>query len=258
MSGDQPREGSLAARDFPDLLHSLHSQDWTGVLTLTNAGVGKSIHVQDGRLVFASSSSPDERLGELLLRRGRISFRDFVEAGKEIAPGRRLGAILVDRGVVTPKDLLKWVVEHTQEIIYGAFQWTEGRYRLQDGIPSSETITLRMSTPNIILEGLRRVEAWSRIERGVGGLDALYVRDPAYEAVSSSMALTPELYLLLNGLDGPKSVDSLCRESGLSDWEVCVSLWAFRVIGLVHRVDATESLVVNVEDEGLGAILTGD
>jgi hypothetical protein len=258
VSGDQPREGSLATRDFPDLLHLLHTEGWTGILTLTTAGIVKGIHVQEGRLVFATSSSPDERLGQLLLRRGRISFRDFVEAGQEIAPGRRLGAILVDRGVVTPKDLLKWVVEHTQEIIYGAFQWTEGRYGLQDGIPSSETITLKMSTPNIILEGLRRVEAWSRIERGVGGLDALYVRDSAYQAVCSSMSLTPEQYLLLNGLDGPKSVDTLCRESGLSDWEVCVCLWAFRVSGLIHRVDATESLVASVEDEGLGAVLMGD
>jgi hypothetical protein len=37
-------------------------------------GAEKSIRIQDGRLVFASSSIPDDRLGELLLRRGRFNL----------------------------------------------------------------------------------------------------------------------------------------------------------------------------------------
>ena len=45
---------------------------------------------------FASSSSPDDRLGELLLRRGRLTFRQYADAGKAIVPGLRLGAILVE------------------------------------------------------------------------------------------------------------------------------------------------------------------
>src|SRR5215510_1536803 len=97
------QQGSLAERDF-------------------------AVLVQEGRLVFASSSSPDDRLGELLLRRGRLSLRQFADAGRAVAPGKRLGTVLVEQGILTPKDLIKMVVEHTQEIIYGAFQWTEGQY----------------------------------------------------------------------------------------------------------------------------------
>src|SRR5512145_2327044 len=115
-------QGSLAERDFAELIHDLHRQRWTGVLTLTHMGIGKSVTVQEGRLVFASSSSPDDRLGELLLRRGRLTLRQFVDAGKAVAPGKRLGTVLVEQGVLPPKDLVKSVVEHTQEIIYGLFQ----------------------------------------------------------------------------------------------------------------------------------------
>src|SRR5262245_33816857 len=87
------QQGSLAERDFPELIHDLHRQRWTGVLTLTHVGIGKSVLVQEGRLVFASSSSPDDRLGELLLRRGRVTLRQFVDAGKAVGPGKRLGAV---------------------------------------------------------------------------------------------------------------------------------------------------------------------
>ena len=51
------REGSLAERDLPSLMQSLYEERWSGLLTLTHAGIGKNVTVQDGRMVFASSSS---------------------------------------------------------------------------------------------------------------------------------------------------------------------------------------------------------
>jgi uncharacterized protein DUF4388 len=249
-------QGSLAERDFPSLVQNLYEQRWNGVLTLTAAGIGKNVHVQEGRLVFASSSSPDDRLGELLLRKGRLSLHQFVQAGKSVGPGKRLGAVLIEQGFLDPKDLVKSVVEHTQEIIYGAFQLTEGQYRLQPGSPSVESITLKISTPDLILEGIRRIDAWSRINQAVGGLTAVYERDPQYEETIRWMSLTLEKLGILTGLHQPKTVEALCKDSTLSDFEVCRTLWAYRVVGVVRRLDAApESQRAVTEDEGLGFVL---
>jgi hypothetical protein len=251
-------QGSLAERDFPDLLQALHEKRWSGLLTLTHMGVGRSVSVQQGRLVFASSSSPDDRLGELLLRQGRISLRQYVEAGQAVAPGKRLGTVLVEQNILTPKDLVRTVVEHTQEIIYGAFQWTEGQYRLQEPTASSEAITLKISTPDIILEGIRRIEAWSRINRGVGGLSARYQRAPHYEAVLPLMSLSFEKLSLLTGLNDVADVEGLCGESSLTDFDVCRTMWAFRVIGVVRRVDVPSRPQAEAVDEGLDMVLPAE
>ena len=64
-------------------------------------GVEKSVRVQEGRLVFAHSSSRDDRLGEVLLRQGRITLHQYVAAGRAISKGKRLGAILVEQGAST-------------------------------------------------------------------------------------------------------------------------------------------------------------
>jgi hypothetical protein len=247
-------EGSLVQRDFPDLVQHLHERRWTGVLTLTNMGVGRSVSVQEGRMVFASSSSPDDRLGELLLRRGRISLRQYMDAGKAVVPGKRLGTILVEQGVLAPKDLIHGVVEHTQEIIYGAFQWTEGRYRLQEG-STAETITLNISTPDIIMEGVHRIESWSRVDRAVGGLAARYARNEGYEGIVAKMSLPDEKIDLLTNFSGVLTVETLCEMSSLPDFEMCRALWAFRVIGLVRRVDAPQATKAEPEDDGLGFVL---
>jgi len=249
-------EGSLADHDVPEIVQLVHERRWTGALTLTHMGVGKSVHVHDGRLVFASSTSPDERLGVLLLRRGKISLRQLSEAGEAVKPGKRLGTILVERGLLSPKDLVKAVMDHTQEIIYGAFLWTEGHYRMQEEGASSEAITLKISTPEIIMEGIRRIEAWSRIDRGVGGLQALYARADRYEEALRGLSLPAEKLAILKGLEGTRTVDAICAGSSLGSFEVCRALWAYRVIGVVRRLD-TPAPKPEAEDEGFGFVLVG-
>jgi hypothetical protein len=239
-------QGSLAERDFPEIIHDLYVSRWTGVLTLTHMGVGRSVTVQQGRMVFAASTSPDDRLGELLLRHGHLSLRQLSNASDAVAPGKRLGAILVEQGVLTPKELVRSVVEHTQEIIYGAFQWTEGQYRLQEGAVPAESITLKISTPDIIMEGIRRIDSWVRIKRAIGGLAASFERSPDYEAILHS--LNPTLEKLT-------TLEDLCRESTLSDFEVCRTLWAFKVIGVVRRLDVPAPAPKVEEDEGFGLVL---
>ena len=251
-------QGSLAERDVPDLIQALHESRYTGVLTLTHMGVGRRVIVQEGHLVFATSSDPDDRMGELLLRQGRITLRQYVEAGKAVVPGKRLGGILVEQGLLSPKELVKVVTEQCQHVIYRSFEWTEGQYRIQEGVESSEAITLKISTPDIILEGIRRIESWSRIQRALGGPDARYERASLYENELPSLTLSLEKLNLLVSLHDPADVATICESSALPDFEVCRTLWAYRVIGVVRRVDAPPRSEPEVDDEGLGLVLPED
>jgi hypothetical protein len=236
-----PPTGSLADTDFPDLIHGLHDRRWTGTIQLNRGRVDSTVLVQDGRLTFAASTNRDERLGELLLRKEKITLRQYYEASKGIRKGKRLGSLLVEQGALDARDLVKVVVDHTQEVIYSVFQWTEGFYRLREGAdPGGETITLKLSTANIILEGIHRITAWSRIERGIGGPDARYVRAEDYKDRLPEMTLTPEKLLLLSAHEGERDVETICRGSALSDYEVCRTIWAFRVIGVLKQVPPAE------------------
>ena len=228
--------GRLADHEFADLVREVYSRHWTGLLTLNHMGVEKSVRVKEGRLVFAFSSSRDDRLGELLLRRGRITLHQYVAAGRAMGKGMRLGTVLVQQGALDPRELVKVVMDHTQEIIYSAFQWTEGTYHFTEGGEATEPITLRLSTPDVILEGIRRIESWSRIEHAVGGMDTRYLRAPGYEKVLGEMTLSLEKLSILTGLEVVQAVDSICSNSTLSHFEVCRTLWAYRVIGVVQRL----------------------
>jgi hypothetical protein len=115
-----------------------------------------------------------------------------------------------------------------------------------------------MSTPDLIIEGIRRIESWSRIVRGAGDLSARYERADDYEAALAQMSLSFEKLSILTSLNGTLSVEAICSEATLPDFEVCRTLWAFRVLGVIRRVDTPARPEGPAEDEGLGVALAGD
>jgi hypothetical protein len=246
--------GSLGERDILEVVQELSASRWSGRLRLERAGDRITITVDKGLLVFASSSNADHRLGPKLLRRGAITLRQMEDAGKALSPGKRLGTILVEQGVLDPKELVRAVVDQARDIILQAFRWTSGSYRLEEGAAPGEAITLSISTPELIFEGVSRIEAWSRIERGCGGLAARFAPVAATEALFKELTLDVDQAALLRSVKGVKDVETLCKESILNHFEVCRDLWAFRVIGLVRRVEETAPL----DDDGLEYVLPAD
>ena len=244
-------EGRLEEQDFPDLVQELSRKRWTGALRLENGAERLGITIDAGRLVFAASSNPDYRLGPRLLRRGLITLRQLEDAGRGISPGRRLGTVLVDEGFLDPQELVRGVVDQTRDIILLAFHWTSGEYRLVEGPAPGESITLDMSTPQLILDGISQIEAWSRVERGAGGLEARYAPVAGTEGLFKQLTLDVDQAALLRSVKGARGVESLLAESMLNHFEACRNLWAFRVIGLIRRVEETTPL----DDDGLEYVL---
>jgi hypothetical protein len=246
--------GQLAERDITEIVQDLSRRGWTGLLRLERSGHRLGITVEKGRLVFASSSNPDHRLGPLLLRRGAISRRHMEDAGRAVVPGKRFGTILVESGFLEPKELVKGVIDQTRDIILHAFGWESGEYRLEEGAAPGESITLNISTPQLILEGISRVEGWGRVERGCGDLDARWAVPDGADLLLRGLPLGPEKLALLGAIDGQRDLEALCAASPLSDFEVCRALWAFRVIGLARRLDA----IAPLDEDGLEYIVSSE
>jgi hypothetical protein len=247
-------QGRLDQEDVADVVQQLGVARFTGRLRLERPDVRLTLTVDDGRLVFALSSDADDRLGPRLLRRGAITLRQMEDATRAMRPGKRFGTVLIEMGFLAPKELVRGVVDQTRDIILHAFRWISGEYRLEEGRVAGEDITLNMITPQLLLDGISQLDSWTRIESGCGGLATRYGRVPGSDALFKQLTLDVDQAELLRAVDGLRDVEALCALSALNHFEVCRNLWAFRVIGLVRRVDTS----LPFDEDGLEFVLPGD
>lgn len=253
MAEELRLEGRLEESNLARLMYSICRTGETGTLYLQHGEVKAALHIREGKVVFASSTDPDFRLGELLLRHGRIGYEDYERAAAALRPGKRFGTILVEMGVLSPKDLYHYVVEQVKEIIFNLFTWTEGRYRFEMGpAASKELITLNINTADLVLEGIKRIESWQRIKEAVGSLETLYEVAPDLEKRLEGVTLTEGERRLLDLVREKKRLGDILRQSPFPDFEACRLLWAFSILGLVTPRDALEAEVGELLGEALG------
>jgi len=240
--------GDIETSSVPELLRSLLSSAETGVLTVRNGEYVKTISIDRGRIVYASSNNPDERLGESLLVRGKLTVRQFLEASKLIRPDTRLGAILIELNALGPDELMPAVEFQVREILMELFTWTRGDYELviRELDPAGLAV-LNMSTENLILEGIRRSKAWSHVTRAIGEIGTVFVPTGNTE-VLYKLDLTSEEQEILDHVNGRSTVEHICDVSYLSNFETCRILWALQVLGIIRKGVADDVTALEEDD----------
>lgn len=221
-------KGQLGQLPLPDILQHLRTSKSTGILSLVSGGARKALYVKDGRVVFATSNLPNDRLGELLIREGKITVEEYEASIKAISKGKRQGKALVEMGALSPKDLWEGVQFQVREIVYGIFQWEDGQFHFEDStLPEKERITVDLDIVDLILAGTRKVDA-------NGPIQSHYPEGALVLEVvpgESTAALEPYEGHVLKLVDGERSVLEICAESEIGDNETLKVLYVLLCTG---------------------------
>jgi hypothetical protein len=224
-------KGELAELPLPDILQHLRSSQATGILSVVSGTARKSLYVKSGQVVFASSNLPSDRLGEVLIREGKISVEQYEASVKAISRGRRQGKVLVEMGALSPKDLWAGVQDQVREIVYSMFLWEEGQFHFEESLlPEKERITVDLDITELILIGIRRVDATGPIQNRYPEGDLVLERNP--DAPTATLE-DYEAHVLAM-VDGERSVLEISRESEIGDHETLKVLYAVLCAALVR------------------------
>ncbi len=244
--------GHLEGLSLPDLLWVLSSGRKTGVLQLRHHTRTKTLYIENGEIIFAASNDPDERLGTALLRQGLVSLDGIESAVEQLHTGKRIGALLVESGHLSPEQLVAGVVAQVRAMALELFTWQEGEYAFIEGpLPTEEVITLDMRTNELLLMGIRRIRSLHRIRRSVGGAHTVYALADGWERPLEGLILGEGEKELVARLQLDRaSVDDLCKDVLLSNFEIYQTLWALKVIGVVEELDGNFDVVDAATYEG--------
>jgi hypothetical protein len=162
--------GTLDSMPVPELVGWLGLRPRTGVLKLRSRGVVKSINLDGGLVVGASSTDPREYLGQFMINLGLIS-EDHLQKAFETQLQTRvlLGRILVMTGLLEEAQVLRVLELKIRETLLDAFLWDGGGFEFHDGLLPAETseVQIRLPLEQMAQEGARRRAQHVHIRRTI-------------------------------------------------------------------------------------------
>ena len=246
--------GSLKEASLPDVLQLLAMGKKSGCLSVTHRNNFGSIYFDKGRICYASIVNRRDRLGDILVKSGVLTQEklDDAIAAQGKSRGKRLGELLVERQSITREDLHAQIRIQIEEAVYFLFTWAEGTFNFESDIrPEEQDFLVSINPESLLLEGARRVDEWSLIEKKVPSFDLVFEVDRR-KLEENRASLTAEQQTLLPLIDGRRDVASLVDGSGLVEFDVGKALFGLATAGYLHRVGKTrpqEELAADVRVE---------
>jgi Domain of unknown function (DUF4388) len=239
-----PIEGPLRELGIHDVFQLLDLSKKTGVLRVTSElrNNDGTIYFDNGTIVFAEIRSNPHPLGSLLLRTGKITEADLERArDMQVRQGdrRRLGEILVSLGALAPREVERQVLFQIEEVVFEVMSWQEGFFSFsEEPLPEIATrASVRISTEALLMEGARRIDEWSRIEKRVPHVGVVPHLTTPLEQSAGMLDLLPPEWEVLAMIDATRDVRGIARELGRSDFDIAKTLFGLESAGVVVLVD---------------------
>jgi hypothetical protein len=232
-----PLNGNMKDVGFPKLLVYLNRNRKTGILTVKTPSFTKKIYIHKGDAVFASSTDDDERLGETLIKMGKITLEQYdrsVEILKKT--GKRQGDILVELGYLTPQDIVWGVKYQVKDIIYSLFQLQDAEYEfIERELSSAALITLKMSMGNLIYEGVKRIENLNRIRKELPDMNTVLTLSSDPVSLFQDVVFSSSDKKMLFMVDGKKTVKEIIDSSFSNSFQAMKTLYVLWSTGILEE-----------------------
>jgi tetratricopeptide (TPR) repeat protein len=134
------------------------------------------------------------------------------------------GSIYFDSGRICHAAIVNRPLD-TENAVYTLFTWTSGTFNFEPGVvPEDGAERVSVDPQSMLLEGARRVDEWSLIEKKIPSFDVVFSIDRPRLTMNRD-TLSPEQEALLPLIDGHRDINGLIRDSGLGEFDVGKALY---------------------------------
>lgn len=243
--------GNLKTVSFPDILQLLATGKKTGLLELKTATRQKEVAFKDGNIIYASSiNSSEDLLGNLLLKRGKISKVDLERAiTMHKQTGRQLGTTLIDMNLFEKSEIGECLKLQIEEIVYNLFSWGDGDFIFHEGTsPKTAPFQVELNTMNVIMEGTRRIDEWLEIQKVLPPDDVLLAIVKSPKINREEIVLSLDEFKVLALINGERTLPDLINLSPMGEFVTSRAVYRL-VINKLIEVVGKRSKETEEEDE---------
>ncbi len=239
---------------FPVILARHYREQSTGTLLAICPPFRKRVYLRSGKVVFAASDDRNDRLGEMLLRRGVLPAGKFFEASARIRPGKRLGTLLVEMGLITPEQLVWAVKEQVKEIVFSLFHLRGRECEFIKGEEGEdEIITLSINTPELLRLGGERMDKITPALERFTSLDMFVRLKESAQSARSHLRLEPGSHEWIDLASSGAPLGVILESAGEQAVGALKLLWILDALELVETGVAGGNASSPADDMGITA-----
>jgi hypothetical protein len=213
--------GSYVDTTFPAVLRRIADNRASGALvstlpvknpdgsisrrTLDNGAPSKVVYFRAGVPVEVRSNLRDECLGQLLLRKKRITIATLEESiRRQQREGGFQGEILIAMGALTAIELGETLSEQVRQKLFELFGWRTGSFRFTANVePPRGGVAIEMALPEMVYEGVcAAMPATTLRDIMTPRLEYFVVPDAMRLSRFARVNLAKDLRVVLERLDG--------------------------------------------------------
>ena len=238
--------GDLAAITVSELLSWAQDKAQTGRLQISSGDARVEIYLRRGKIDFATAVGVGEDLllGRFAVEAGALTPDALTQVLDERARATTkpvlFGTDLVARGLITEAQLKQAMARQIAEVVYETLRWSKGHFSFRALAPNdlpelARDAALAIPVDSLLLEGFRRVDEWSVIEREVDDFDLVFVPNEVRVAEVARGQLTRDEIAVLELVNGRTPVKEIIRSLRLGSFDVSKILYRLLRTKLIRR-----------------------
>lgn len=210
LAGEIRTPGALS-----DIVSLAAQSQWTGELILLAEVGTRSFYFDHGVVIHASTTVPEERLGETLYRFGVITreqLEKIIHVSSET--GKRLGETAIDLGIVPADKLYAMMARQVEEVFYSAVHLSEGSFYFFDRYDERNIIRRHnLNAGGLLIEAARRMDEMRFFREKIPNDGYIPVPVPGKKPPD-------DLTDIFSKMDGTRSISDIGRAVGQLEFEV--------------------------------------
>lgn len=237
-------QGSIERFELSDIFQLLSVSKKTGTLGVQRGEDVVMVYFRDGDIIYAYNPNRKLKLGDLLIRKKKLTTSQLERAmriQRELKTRKRLGELLVLESFINRKDLEGVVRQQVEDVIYDLLRWETGNFKFYENkFPTQEDVTINISTENLILESVRRLDEIEQIQNKLPPFETVLGLALTETRRTKDIALEAEEWNVLTLVNSKRDIRRIIEESKIGKLETMKRIAGLLLAGLVEPVKPIE------------------
>ncbi len=210
-------------------LKDIFFQRKKGELSFSHQNFQKQLFFQEGFIVYGKTNHPDELLGKVLFKLGKLPKEDLDKIDQYIEPNKTIGSVLVARGILKDEDVQEGLVYQMREIVLKMFSAFDAKFEFQVLDDFKEQVfNAELKIPLILEEGIRGMNYDPALEAFFAN------KRPSLRSIDFYLRLNENERVIYDGIKGEETSEKLLANSKTSPEFFYKSLYLMYCLDLIE------------------------